>query len=430
MGVITSFLENVGILQRSSQAPVSLANPSEWMYSMFGPKTKSGVSVNSESILTHVAFYACAKVLGESLACLPLGLFRKDKNGNVEEMVNDQRHRLVNSEPSDLYTSFSFRVTAMLHLCVDGNFYAEIIRNGIGRPVELIICDNPAACTPFIDKNRQLWYKLCHKEQLVPAANVLHVKGLSSDGLKGKSPLQLFRENVGMGLATTYAQSSLWKNGTLSTGYLKHPLKLTADQVSDMRAMWADKYAGTDNAGKPMILENGMEYVPLTLKPADALFIETTKLSKEDMASIHRMPPHKIGLMERSTNNNIEHQGLEFVTDTMYPHAKNFEQEYNRKLLFPSEKGDMFYRHNMDALMRPDSKSRAEFMVKMFGIGAMSSDEVRAMNNMNPIPGGHGQKYMIPLNMQDISEPMPDPNDTNPQDNGTPTTDPQPDAAA
>ncbi len=403
---------------------------------MFGPKTKSGVSVNSESILTHVAFYACAKVLGESLASLPLGKFRRDKGGNVEEMTSDPVHRLVNSEPSELYTSFTFRSTAMLHLCIDGNFYAEIIRNGIGRPSELRICEDPAMCTPYLDKNGALWYKLCHKEQLVRAADVFHVKGLSSNGLKGKSPLQLFRENVGMGLATTYAQSALWKNGTLSTGYLKHPSKLTPEQVNNMRDMWGEKYAGTENAGKPMVLENGLEYIPLTLKPADALFIETAKLSKEDMASIHRVPQHKIGLLERSTNNNIEHQGLEFRTDTMLPIALNFEQEYNRKLLFDSEKGTTFFRHNMDGLLIADSKSRADFLTKMFNIGAYNSDEIRATNSMNPIPGGHGKTYFRPLNMVDISAPAPEvqgPQETQnnqEDDNASPNTDEQPAAAA
>ena len=210
--------------------------------------------------------------------------------------------------------------------------------------------------------------------------------------LEGKSPITVFRENIGLGIATTQTQGSLWKNGTLISGYLKHPGKLAPDQVQNLRDTWQSRYTGRDNAGKTPVLENGMEFIPLSLKPADAMFLETAKLSLHDVCRIYRIPPHMVGDLERSTNNNIEHQSLEFVRDTLRPWLKNWEQELNRKLLFDSEKSRMFFRFNVDALLRGDTKSRAEYFTRALGSvsnpGWMTPNEVRSLEKLNPIENG------------------------------------------
>jgi HK97 family phage portal protein len=132
--------------------------------------------------------------------------------------------------------------------------------------------------------------------------------------------------------------------------------------------------------------------VPLTLKPQDAMFIETAKLSLHDVCRIYRVPPHMVGDLERSTNNNIEHQSLEFVRDTLRPWLKNWEHELNRKLLFEGEKHKMFFHFNVDALLRGDTKSRGEYFTRALGSvsnpGWMTQNEVRALENMNPVADG------------------------------------------
>jgi len=368
----------------------SLQNPSEWMYSWLGPKTKSGVTINQETALAHAGVYACAKILAESVASLPVGLFLKQSD-TITELTNDTRHKLIGYEPSELYTSFDFRSTAMLHLALHGNFYAYINRDGNRRPTELVIL-NPHHVTPEFDPENNLWYRVSNQKTPVRPRDMIHVKGLSSDGIIGKSPIAIFRENIGLGIATTNTQASLWKNSTLMSGYLKHPGKLNADQAEQLRANWQSRYSGQDNAGKTPVLESGLEFVPLTLKPQDAMFIETAKLSLHDVCRIYRVPPHMVGDLERSTNNNIEHQSLEFVRDTLRPWLKNWEHELNRKLLFEGEKHKMFFHFNVDALLRGDTKSRGEYFTRALGSvsnpGWMTQNEVRALENMNPVADG------------------------------------------
>lgn len=376
------------------QLRASLANPAEWMYSWFGGKpTNSGVNINADSALTHATVFACIRVLAETFASLPVGFYRETSKGS-ERITTDGRDFLISKEPSDLLHSYDFRLTAMAHLCLDGNAYAVIERNGSRRPVALHLCQNPGAVVIERDKRNpsKLWYKLPEYKDPFPASDILHIKGLSRDGIYGKSPISLFAENIGLGLATVQTQGSLWKNGTLISGYLKHPGKLDPDQSARLRDTWKARHAGKDNAGSTPVLENGLEFVPLTLKPADAMFLETARLSRQDICAIYRVAPHMVGDLERSTNNNIEHQSLEFARYTMLPYLKSWEAELDRKLLFDSEKGRAFFRFIMEGLLRGDTKSRAEYYTRALGSvstpGWMSKNEVRALENLPSVEDG------------------------------------------
>jgi len=399
----------------------TLQNPPEWLYSLLGgSKTAAGVSINSETALAHAAVFACSKVLSESVASLPLELFLSTGQ-ETKVLTTDARYPLVNSEPSTLYTSFDFRAVAMMHLCLYGNFYADILRDGNRRPMELRVID-PRNVLPELDPDGGLWYKINGRRMPVRPRDILHIKGLSTDGIIGRSPIQVFKETIGLGIATTETQGSLWKNGMLTMGYLKHPAKMTTEQVADIKENFKINHAGRANAGKMPVLQGGMEYVPLTLKPSDAMFIETAKLSRQDICSIYRVPPHMIGDLERSTNNNIEHQSLEFVRDTLRPILKNWEQELNRKLLFDNEKAAKFFRFNVDALLRGDTKSRGEYFTRALGSVSspawMTPNEVRLMENMNPVDGGD---TLYSPTMNNSADAAPNADDAqNMQDDGTP----------
>lgn len=386
------------------------------MLDLWGTPTKTGISINQETALTHSAVYACIKVLGESVASLPVSLFRKSSIGS-EALDSDGRSILISAEPSELYHSFDYRLTMMLHLGLHGNAYSLIIRNGNRVPIELRII-NPGLVMPFVTPNGALFYKIDGISLPIAAKDMIHIKGLSADGLIGKSPIETFRETIALGIATTQTQGSLWKNGTLINGYLKHPLKIGPDEAERLRGSWASRYSGADNAGKTPVLENGMEFVPLSLKPADAMFLETAKLSRQDVCAIFRVPPHMIGDLERSTNNNIEHQSLEFVRNTLLPYLKMWEHELNRKLLFPGEKAKLFFRFNVEGMLRGDTKSRAEYYTRALGSvsnpGWMTVNEVRALENMNKIEDGE-IVYNPSMNQQ--TDPLQG------NDNGTNTTD-------
>lgn len=400
------------------ETPNAETRATTWQYSWVGSKTNSGVVVNSETALSHAGVYACSKILAESVASLHLGLYAKNGD-SVSLMEGDTRHRLVNKAPSELYKAFDFFSTAMLHICLHGNFYALIIRDGNRRPIELKIL-NPLNAVPDLDPDGKLWYRVAGERIPIRPKDVIHVKALSSDGLVGKSPITLFRESIGLGIATTKTQGSLWKNGTIMSGYLKHPAALSVSDVDNIHKNWTARYAGSENAGKTPVLQNGMDFVPLSMNPQDAMFIETARLSLQDICRLYRVPLHMVGDLERSTNNNIEHQSLEFVRDTVRPHLKNWEQELDEKLLFDTERQYRFFRFNVDSMLRGDTKSRAEYYTRALGgvsnPGFMTVNEVRALENLNPFPGGdsiyspsmnNGADDSAQNNSDGINEPEP-----------------------
>ena len=392
------FFDNIKAVFTPKNQRANLLGTPEWSWGWFGARpTKSGVAVNGETALAHAGVFTCAKILSESIASLPVGLYTSD-NGQILQLTGDIRNYLISQEPHDLYTSYDFRATAMVHLALHGNFYADIIRDGNRRPKALRIIENPNWVIPELDINGNLWYRVYdykvngqmrERETPVRPRDIIHIKGMSTDGLVGKSPISIFRENIGLGIATTETQAALWKNGAFMSGYIKHPGKLSPDQQQNLSQAWQARYTGRENAGKTPILDGGLEFVPLMMKPADALFIETAKLSLQDIFRIYRIPMHMGGLLDRATNNNIEHQSLEFVRDTLRPILKNWENELDRKLLFENEKMRLFFRFNVDAMLRGDTQSRAEYYQRALGSvsspGWMTPNEIRVLENLNPI---------------------------------------------
>lgn len=384
----------------------NLANPAAWLFDMWGGKTKSGVSVNDETALCHTAVYACCRVLSDSIASLPLEVFRQLPNGNTELAASHPVHRLVNTAPSKIYSSYNFRAAAQLHIGIRGNAYARIFRDGWGRPTELRLL-NPSQVAPFFHEN-ELFYRVEGERLPLTPDEIIHVAGLSWDGVTGKSPIQVARETIGMGLAATQYGAQIFGTGTHLSGVLQHPGKLTPEQVDKLRMSWKRNHGGAENAGGIAVLENGMTFLPISLTPQDSRFIESQKLGIADVARIYRVPLHMIGELDRATFSNIEQQSIEFVQHTLRPLVKAWEQELNRKLFRPSEQGEYFVRFNLNALMRGDMKARADFYARLFNMRAISPNEIRQMEGMNAYEGGG--EYYLQINMSNNPDPQGDAN--------------------
>lgn len=394
-----------GYERRSGQTS-GLENPARWLLELLnGHESHSGVAVNDESALSYAAVYACCRILSDSIASLPISLRRKLPDGGSEIADRRPEHRLMAVSPSDLYTSFTFRSTAQLHLGLRGNAYARIMRDGRYGARELRLL-HPAHVRPFTH-NGSLYYDVTPdhnglngtERMVLGPDDVLHIVGLSSDGLCGKSPITVLRDTIGMGIANRNNVAKLQKRGRLE-GYLRHPNKLNADQVTGIR----DNFKTPLKNGEFPLLENGVEFQSISLSPHDAEFINTHKLTSRDIFSAYRIPPHMAGDLERATFSNIEHQALEFVKFTLLPWIRNWEQELNRKLLPTDLQSDHYFHFNVDGLLRGDFKTRMEGYVRAIQWGMLNRDEVRALEDLNPIPDGFGQVYLTPLNMAPIEQ--------------------------
>jgi HK97 family phage portal protein len=229
---------------------------------------------------------------------------------------------------------------------------------------------------------------------------MFHIPAFSPDGIIGYSPIRLAQEAVGLGMAATEFASRFYGQGMNMGIVLEHPQTLKKEGRENLKADLMEQAGGLQNSWMPLLLEEGMKVnrIPMPLK--DAQFLEQQKLNRDEICGLYRVPPHMIANLERSTNNNIEHQGIEFVMYTMLPWVKRWEQIINWKLFTPSERSRGYYaKFNLTALLRGDAKSRAEALHVMRQDGIINADEWREMDEMNPQEGESGKVYLVNGNM-------------------------------
>lgn len=387
------------IIQKLLPANSTYANPDDWMWETFaGRKTASGERVNERNALQLSAVWACVRVISENIASLPLDVYRNRPDGGKDKLTKHPLQTLIHDAPNPDMTAMVFRETLQAHVLTWGNGYAEIVRNGGGRPVELWPM-NPAGVTPKRTDDGSLYYHYRDengKESDMPPSSVLHIPGLGFDGVCGYSPIRMARESMGLTSGAEKFGAALFGNGVQAGGVLEHPGKLSDPAYDRLKKDMADERTGAANAHKTFILEEGMKWSQSSINPDDAQFLETRKFQTEEIARWYNVPLHMIQHLEKATFSNIEHQGINFVVYTMRPWLVKSEQEIKRKLFMPSER-DLFAEHKIDGLLRGDVKSRNEAYGIAIMHGLSSPNEVRSLENQNPYPAG--DVYLAPLNM-------------------------------
>lgn len=378
----------------------AITESSEIAKLIIGSASNSGAIVNPNTAMRLSAVYSCVRVLSESIAQLPLIYY--ERSGDKKERATAQKlYTLLHDAPNSFQTSFEFRETQMAHLCLRGKAFGYINRSITGDILEILPM-NPDRVEIKQSKNYAITYifkDIDNNEIELRQDQVFRLTGLSFDGINGISPIAHQRESLGISLATDQHTARSFKNGAKMTGILKHPATFKDKEVAArVKQSWDDSASG-ENAYSTPVLEDGMDWMPVSMSNKDAQYIESRKFNIEDIARIFRVPPHKIGHLEKSTNNNIEHQGLEFVTDTMMPWIVRWEQAITRDLLTLSQRRRYFAEFLVDGIMRGDSESRANYYNSMWNMGAMNPNEIRSKENMNPREDVGGDEYVKPLNM-------------------------------
>jgi HK97 family phage portal protein len=368
----------------------------------FGP-TPSGKTVNERTAMATSAVYACVRVLSETIASLPLHVYRRTGQGK-EKAIEHNLYYLLHDEPNPEMTSFVFRETLMGHLLLWGNAYAQIIRDGRGRVIGLYPL-LPDRMEVGRTKEGDLYYRYLKegREYLLRREEVLHVPGLSFDGLVGCSPIAMAKNAIGMALATEEYGSRLFANDARPSVVLEHPGLLKDPEK--IRDSWNKIYRGSENAHKVAVLEEGMSVKTLSMPPEQAQFLETRKFQIEEICRIFRVPPHLVANLERATFSNIEHQSISFVVHTIRPWLVRLEQAFNKSLFTGREKGELFTSFVVDGLLRGDYESRMKGYAIGIQNGFMSPNDIRSLENMNPIPEEEGgNTYMVNGNMLKLKD--------------------------
>ena len=373
-------------------------------YSFLFGRTTSGKTVNERTAMQTTAVYACVRILAEAVASLPLHVYEYQDDGGKKLVHDHPLYYLLHDEPNPEMTSFVFRETLMSHLLIWGNAYAQIIRDGAGRVLGLYPL-LPDKMEVQRDDKGNIYYVYSRNSDENPmfkeygniklkAEDVLHIPGLGFDGLIGYSPIAMAKNAVGMTLACEEYGASFFANGANPGGVLEHPGVLK--DPSKVRESWNSVYRGVSNAHKIAVLEEGMKYQQIGIPPEEAQFLETRKFQINEIARLYRIPPHMVGDLDKSSFSNIEQQSLEFVKYTLDPWVIRWEQSLQRSLLLPGEKGKYFIKLNVDGLLRGDYQSRMNGYAVGRQNGWFSANDIREMENMNPIPDEEGGNlYLI-----------------------------------
>lgn len=365
-----------------------------------GNNSASGVNVTPDTAMRVTAVFRAVSILAQTYASLPLDVYREVDDGSKSVDKTHPLYMLLRDQPNKWQTSFEWREMMAGHLALRGNAYSEIISTG-GRAIDQLIPLNPDRVRPFRAPDGLIAYQYSPPDgptRIILQSEMHHVRGLSSDGITGLSPISLCREAIGMALATEEHGARLFSNGTRLSGVLK----MTGTIKDDVRRKafikgFNDAYSGVGNAHKTALLEEGMDWQSLGMSSVDSQFIEARKFQIAEIARMFGVPLHKLAELDRSTNNNIEHQGIEFVQDTILPGAVRWEQAMKRDLFIGDWKRTHCAEFDLDGLMRGDSTQRAALYTNGRQWGWLSANDCRRREKENPI--ADGDIYLQPSNM-------------------------------
>lgn len=368
--------------------------------------SNSGINVDEMRAMQTSAVYACVKILAETIASLPLHIFKKGKGGKNEMAEQHPLFSCLYEFPNEEMTSFEFRETMMTSLLLWGNAYARIIRKQ-GHTTELWYLKPNQMVVERDSTTGKIKYtysdEITNKTYVYRPDQIFHIKAMSIDGVKGLSPIAQAREAVGLALATEEYGAKFFGNGARPGGVLEHPG--TLKDPEKLRESWNKVYQGTRNSHKVAVLEEGMKYHSIGIAPEDAQFLETRKYQVNEICRIFRVPPHLVGDLEKATFSNIEHQSIEFLQHTIRPWLVRWEQAISRMLLDESEQLLYFARFNVDGLLRGDYKSRMEGYAIGRQNGWLSANDIRQLEDLSDIPEEDGGNlYLMNGNMVTLTQ--------------------------
>lgn len=362
--------------------------------------TVSGVNVNAESAYNYSAFFACVKVISESIACLPWRVHIDDVKAPQSEHYLD---KVLHKTPNPEMNAFIFKELINQHCTTWGNFYAEKEFNRNGEVVALWPLDPSKVDIDRDSSGNLVWEYSGNGASKVTLSKkeIFHVKGPSRDGIKGYSIIELARESISLGLATEAFGAAFFGNGAFPATVIMNTgaAKLTEEGEENLLKTFNSRNQGPKNARRTQYLSPGLDIKVIGIPPGDSQFLETRKFQLNEMCRFFRVPPHKIGDLERAIQSNIEAENITFLSDTLMPWVSRMESEANASLFKQSEAWRYYSKVNTKAYLRGDSKARAEWYKQLQGMGVYSIDDILALEDEELLGGEVGSLRLVPVNM-------------------------------
>lgn len=381
---------------------LTLESSKGWKSVLF-TATSSGKVVNPHTAMQTTAVYACVKVIAETVASLPLHVYRVDGDDSSHKATGHSLYNILHLSPNNNMTAYTYIEVMLSHLLLWGNSFSQIIRNGRGEVTALhplypwkmkVEKDTGSGELTYVYNSDTGTVK-------IPKYHILHIPGLGFDGHIGYSPITLARQAIGLAIAAEEFGATFYSNGANPGGVLEHSGEVKNPDM--LRESWHEMFSGK-NSHRIAVLEEGLKFKQISIPPNDAQFLETRHFQLEEIARIFRVPLHLVGDLEHATFSNVEHLSLDFVKFTLAPWLRRIEQELQKTLIPPAEQSTVYVRFLVEGLLRGDYKSRMEGYAIGRQNGWLSANDIRRLEELNAISAEDGGDLylvngaMLPLN--------------------------------
>ena len=382
--------------------PIGLADGSFWK-EYVGADSASGQKVTTESMLRLSTVWACARLISETIATLPLSMYERTGSGK-RLAAQHPLHFILHDQPNSETTAAVFWEATIATMLLRGNARAEKLMIG-GRVVGLQFL-HPARLSITKLANGSVEYLYTNgngTQRVIPTDRIWNIPGFSLDGVNGVSVVSYGCNVFGAAQAAEVAANGTFSRGLMPTTWFKYPRVLRDDQRKEAREFIETRLSGAVNAGKPAILEADMEVGTIGINPNDAQLLESRAFSVEEICRWFRVPPFMVGHSEKSTSwgTGIEQQMIGFLTFTLGPWLRRIEQAISKDLLTPADRVRFYPKFAIEGLLRADSAGRAAFYSAMVNNGILTRDEVRELEDREPMGGNAAvltvQTAMAPL---------------------------------
>jgi len=352
-----------------------------------GFETTSGALVSPDTAMQVPEVFAAVRVIAETVAQVPLVLYRKTGNGR-ERAEDHWLYSLLHDQPNPWQTSYEFRETMVAHqvLCGGGFAIKTVVRNEVR---ELLPVNPKRVTIKQLEPSKKLVYEVAMPDGTtlpVPQERMFHVPGLSWDAVAGLTPYWYQRESIGLSMQLRQFAARLFNNGAALRLVMTHPGTMSDEAYNRLKDSFEEQYAGAANAHKALLVEEGVKVEKVSQSADEAQMLESRRYGKNEVATFNRLPPHLLGDLERSTHSNIEQQSLEFIIYTMAPWFARWEQRIKMSLIPEAERKTLYAEFLLDSLLRGDTMTRFQAYQLAVANGWMTRNEVRARENLNAGP--------------------------------------------
>jgi len=360
----------------------------------------SGV-ISTDNALKLSALYNGVTIIANDIAILPKSVYFRDGDTKSKQPAHPVNYK-ISKQPNDNLTSFHFHKVMVITAILRGNAVAIIKRDGNGKlDKNALNFVHPDDLQDIKLIDGQLWFYT--KFGVFHNSEVIHIKGFSTNGYTGQSVLKYAASNLNAALtAEAFAETNFESKG-FGLGVIKTDKSLTADAKRNLNEGMESRLSqgGQFNIGT---LDEGMDFMPINVSAKEAELINWKKITILDVCRWLNIGPHKLKQLDNTTYSSIEQQSIDHLQDSILPWVTQFENEYDTKLFTQTEATKYYIKFNINALLRVDIKSRAEYFYKMRYAGVYSGDEIRVLEDMNPTGLEHMAVPLQPVQIQQQSQ--------------------------